>query len=97
MPEGVYSTHTPCFSKTSSICRREPICELIPVLDTVMIEKFLRPAMPVMKRSLISSSGKRSMMSVPGWSGALVLRMFSGIFFSRTGNTAPSCSTCAPM
>ena len=36
------------------------------------------------------------MMSVPGWSGSLVLRMLSGMFFSRTGNTVPSCSTCAP-
>ena len=34
---------------------------------------------------------------VPGWSGALVLRMLSGMFFSRTGKIVPSCRTCAPM
>ena len=97
MPEGVYSTLTPCFSQISSIFLSAPICELMPALETVMMEKFLRPAMPVMKRSSISSSGKLSIMSVPGWSGSFVLRMLSGMFFSLTGKTAPSCSTCAPM
>ena len=51
--------------------------------------------MPVMSRPS-STSSNDSMMSVPVWSGSLVLRMLSGMFFSRTGNTVPSCSTCAP-
>lgn len=78
--------------------RSEPFSELMPVLVIVMTEKCLRPAMPVMKRwSSCSVSSKDSRIIVPGLSGWFVLRMFRGMFFSRTGKIVPSWSTCAPM
>ena len=68
----------------------------IPVLAMVMTEKPFLPAMPVMKLPSFVSSSMLSRMVVPGCSGSFVLRMLSGMFFSRTGKTVPSCSTCAP-
>ena len=69
----------------------------MPVLAMVMMEKPFLPAMPVMKPPSSISSPMDSKIIVPGWSGALVLRMLSGMFFSRTGKIVPSCRTCAPM
>ena len=55
-------------------------------LVTVRISKFLRPVIPVMKRSFCdSSSSTESTISVPASSGALVLRMLRGIPASMQG------------
>ena len=59
--------------------------------------KFFRPAIPVMKRSLCSSSLTLSTIMVPGSCGRLVLRMFRGMPFSFTGCTDSSCRTEAPI
>ena len=72
----------------------------MPFLVRVMTEKPFFPAMPVIMLLSCSSaavSSKASRIMVPGCSGWLVLRMFRGMFFSRTGETVPSCSTCAPI
>jgi hypothetical protein len=45
----------------------------------------------------VSDSSKVSRIMVPGCSGWFVLRIFRGMFFSRTGDTVPSWSTCAPI
>ena len=78
------------------IVRRVPVEPDRPFLEMVTMEKSRLPAMPVMKRWVLGGSMKSSEISVPGWLGSLVLRMFRGMFFSRTGNTVISCSTCAP-
>ena len=80
--------------------RTAPSSEDMPFLVRVMTEKPFLPAMPVIMlpevRS-VSDSSKVSRIMVPGCSGWLVLRIFRGMFFSRTGDTVPSWSTCAPI
>ena len=87
-------------SNTSSTRRTVPGSEDIPFFVRVMTVKPFFPAMPVIilpEARSVSDSSKLSRIMVPGCSGWLVLRIFSGMFFSRTGDTVPSWSTCAPM
>ena len=80
--------------------RMAPSSEDMPFLVRVMTEKPFFPAMPVIMLPLSFSASVSSNVSrimVPGCSGWLVLRMFRGMFFSRTGETVPSWSTCAPI
>ena len=79
------------------ICRSVPTAPLMPFFEIVTMEKSFLPAMPVMKRGALRGSLNSSEISVPGLDGSFVLRMLSGMFFSRTGKTVISCSTCAPL
>lgn len=62
----------------------------MPRLVREMMEKSFLPVMPVMNRSGSTSPEKDSWIMVPGASGSLVLRMLTGMFFSRTGKMESS-------
>ncbi len=95
MPDGEVLDVDLVLGEHVRIFRREPVSLDMPVLAMVMMEKPFLPAMPVMKPPSSISSPMDSKIIVPGWSGSLVLRMFSGMFFLP--GKVPSCSTCAPM
>ena len=63
----------------------------------LIMAKARLPAMPAISVFFSTSSLSLLTMRVPGWSGALVLRMQIGMPTSRTGEMASSCSTEAPM
>ena len=96
-PSVICSTLALYLSSISSVRRSVSLVFML-CLNTDIIVKLRRPAMPVMKRS--SSPDSRSTLStimVPGSAGALVFLMFSAMPFSFTGCTDSSCSTLAPM
>lgn len=76
--------------RTVRTFRSTPTWLLMPRLVRAMMVKSFLPVMPVMNRWGSELPSKRSWIMVPGSSGALVLRMFKGMFFSRTGKMVPS-------
>ena len=90
--------HTAALSNTQ-YCQQEPEDSF---RANVLLPEWVAKGAEEVGAKLLSCSSaavssKASRIMVPGCSGWLVLRMFRGMFFSRTGETVPSCSTCAPM
>ena len=95
-PEGRCSKEISLSSRTSRTRRPKPISAFIRSFSMVMTEKPFLPAIPVMMRS-VSYSFVPATIMVPGASGSLVLRMLIGMPALRTGKTASSWSTDAPI
>ena len=98
MPVGRCSNDTPYSSSALSTRRPTPSSLFIMAFSIESMVKPVWPAMPVIAESFIWFSLEMShTIMVPGSEGSLVLRMLVGMPARRTGNTASSCSTVAPM
>ena len=78
MPVGRCSKDSPASSTTCSTFRPKPFSLFIMAFSTLMTEKPLRPATPVMVGTEPLTGASR-LMIVPGCSGLLVLRMLVGM------------------
>ena len=95
IPDGICSNEIPFSSNADKTFLPKPTSEFIISLSILTETKPFFPAIPVIV--YFDWWQVLSTIQVPASSGAFVLRMLIGMPAFRTGNTASSCNTLAPM